>query len=111
MAAEFLDAANKKDSVLAGKLIKRIRQAIDGFVCLPVHIIAAVNGLAYGGVLQNSLHPVNAYKALQPLWKKNHSNFLIDGTQNYDDVGFSFAKIILYDKQTKRQMTDRKPNT
>ena len=49
MTADFLDAVNKKDTALAGKLINRIRCVIDGFVNLPVPIIAAVNGMAYGG--------------------------------------------------------------
>jgi len=49
MAAEFLDAVNKKDTALAGKVIQHIRRAVDGFVCLPVPVIAGINGLAYGG--------------------------------------------------------------
>lgn len=49
MTAEFLDAVNKKDTALAGKVIQRMRCAVDGFVCLPVPIIAGINGLAYGG--------------------------------------------------------------
>ncbi|MBC8440741.1 MAG: enoyl-CoA hydratase/isomerase family protein [Deltaproteobacteria bacterium] len=52
MATEFLDAVNKKDTALAGKLINRMRRAIDGFVGLPVPIIAAINGLAYGGGME-----------------------------------------------------------
>ena len=52
MTTEFLDAVNKKDTALAGKLINRMRSAIDGFVGLPVPIIAAVNGLAYGGGME-----------------------------------------------------------
>ena len=49
MTEEFLDAVNKKDTALAGKLINRMRRAVDGFVNLPVPLIAAVNGSAYGG--------------------------------------------------------------
>ena len=49
MTEEFLDAVNKKDTALAGKLINRMRHAIDGFVDLPVPLIAAINGPAYGG--------------------------------------------------------------
>ena len=49
MTKEFLDAVNKKDTALAGKIINGMRRAIDGFVNLPVPIIAAVNGPAYGG--------------------------------------------------------------
>lgn len=52
MTTEFLDAVNKKDTALAGKLINRIRHVIDEFVGLPVPIIAAVNGLAYGGGME-----------------------------------------------------------
>lgn len=52
MTTEFLDAVNKKDTRLAGKLINRMRHAIDGFVGLPVPIIAAVNGMAYGGGME-----------------------------------------------------------
>ena len=49
MTEEFLDAVNKKDTALAGKLINRMRYSIDGFVNLPVPVIAAINGPAYGG--------------------------------------------------------------
>lgn len=49
MTEEFLGAVNKKDTDLAGKIVRDMRLAIDGFVCLQVPIIAAVNGLAYGG--------------------------------------------------------------
>ncbi len=49
MTAEFMDAVNKKDTDMAEKLINRMRRVIDRFVSLPVPIIAAINGLAYGG--------------------------------------------------------------
>lgn len=52
MTEEFLDAVNKKDAALAGKLINRMRHVIDGFVSLPVPIIAAINGPAYGGGME-----------------------------------------------------------
>jgi enoyl-CoA hydratase len=52
MTEEFLDAVNKKDTTLAGKIIKRMRHAVDEFVNLPVPIIAAVNGPAYGGGME-----------------------------------------------------------
>ena len=49
MAADFLSAVNQKDTAMAGKIINRIRRAVDGFADLPVPLIAAVNGPAYGG--------------------------------------------------------------
>lgn len=49
MTAAFLEAVNRKDESLAGKVIGPMRQAVDAFVSLPVPLIAAVNGLAYGG--------------------------------------------------------------
>lgn len=49
MTEAFLDAVNKKDTALAGALVNRMRYAIDGFVNLPVPVIAAINGPAYGG--------------------------------------------------------------
>lgn len=49
MTKTFLDAVNKKDRALAGKLIRLMRRSVDGFVNLPVPVIAAINGPAYGG--------------------------------------------------------------
>ena len=49
MTEEFLEAVNNKDTALAENIINRMRRAIDRFVSLPVPIIAAVNGSAYGG--------------------------------------------------------------
>ena len=52
MTTEFLDAANKKDTALAGKLINRMCPTIDGFVGLPGPIIAAINGPTYCGGME-----------------------------------------------------------
>ena len=49
MTAAFLEAVNQKDEALAGEVVQSMRQAVDAFVSLPVPLIAAVNGLAYGG--------------------------------------------------------------
>ena len=49
MTADFLKAVDQKDTALAGEVIHRMRRAVDGFAGLPVPLIAAVNGLAYGG--------------------------------------------------------------
>ena len=49
MTTDFLNAVNQKDTALAGEVITRMRRAVDGFADLPVPLIAAVNGLAYGG--------------------------------------------------------------
>ncbi len=47
--ASLMDAIQKHDRKPADILIRRIRAAVDGFVSLPVPIIAALNGDAYGG--------------------------------------------------------------
>lgn len=49
MTRDFLEAVNAKDKSLAQKVINRLRRAVDRFVNLPVPLIAAINGLAYGG--------------------------------------------------------------
>lgn len=49
MTSEFLKAVETKDADGAGNLLKRMRRAIDAFVNLPVPVIAAINGSAYGG--------------------------------------------------------------
>ncbi len=47
--ANMIDAVKSHDRNAAMKLITSIRVMVDQFVSLPVPIIAAINGLAYGG--------------------------------------------------------------
>lgn len=49
MTGTFFEAVTQKDPDLAGGVIRQMREAVDAFVSLPVPVIAAVNGLAYGG--------------------------------------------------------------
>lgn len=49
LVAGLIDAAEKKQLEPARELIQYIRKIVDEFVALPVPIIAAINGLAYGG--------------------------------------------------------------
>lgn len=49
MVANLIEAVEKNEAGPADKLVSRLRKAVDGFVALPVPIIAAINGLAYGG--------------------------------------------------------------
>jgi enoyl-CoA hydratase/carnithine racemase len=49
MVTSIIDSVEKKDRAPAEKAIERLRKAVDDFVELPVPIIAALNGLAYGG--------------------------------------------------------------
>lgn len=49
MVKQIIDAAQKGDKKPAKALIKAIRKSVDAFVSLPVPLIAAINGLAYGG--------------------------------------------------------------
>ena len=49
LVSGLIDAAEKKNQAPARELIHYIRKVVDGFVSLPVPIIAAINGLAYGG--------------------------------------------------------------
>ena len=49
MVKRIIDAAKEKDSESAKKLISTIRKSVDGFLSIPVPIIAALNGSAYGG--------------------------------------------------------------
>jgi len=47
--ARLIDALNEKKRKPVEELIGCIRQGVDGLMSLPVPIIAALNGLAYGG--------------------------------------------------------------
>ncbi len=47
--SRLAEAVMKKEVEPVRQLIRRIRGAVDGLVSLPVPVIAAVNGIAYGG--------------------------------------------------------------
>ena len=49
MVKRIIDAAAAHDREPAQSLINAIRKSIDAFVSLPGPLIAAINGLAYGG--------------------------------------------------------------
>ncbi len=49
MVKRIIDAAAARDPEPARDVITAIRKSIDAFVSIPVPLIAAVNGLAYGG--------------------------------------------------------------
>ncbi len=49
MTTAFIDAVEKADPDPAEKLIRQVRSIVDEFVSLPVPIIAALNGMTYGG--------------------------------------------------------------
>ncbi len=49
LLAPLLTAMEKRDQGPADDLIRRIRTSVDRLVSLPIPVIAAVNGLAYGG--------------------------------------------------------------
>ena len=49
LVIELHEALGKKDRPAIIRGMKVVRDAVDGFVSLPVPVIAAVNGLAYGG--------------------------------------------------------------
>lgn len=45
----LIEAVNKNDVGPCEILMRRIKEVVDGFVFLPVPIICAINGIAYGG--------------------------------------------------------------
>jgi enoyl-CoA hydratase/carnithine racemase len=47
--AELAGALEKGERAPAEKLVRRVREAVDKLVFLPVPVIAALNGIAYGG--------------------------------------------------------------
>src|SRR5512145_289698 len=49
MLAPLIAAMERRDKSPAYDLIRRIRTSVDRLVSLPVPVIAAINGLAYGG--------------------------------------------------------------
>lgn len=49
MVSSIAESAGKRDSAPAERVIGRVRKAVDALFSLPVPIIAALNGLAYGG--------------------------------------------------------------
>lgn len=55
LVTELYDALGKKDRQAIIKGMRFVRDTVDDFVSLPVPIIAAVNGLAYGGGAELSI--------------------------------------------------------
>jgi len=49
MVSDIAESAGKQDGAPAKRIIVHIRKAVDDLFSLPVPIIAALNGLAYGG--------------------------------------------------------------
>ena len=49
LLAPLIAAMERRDKAPASDLIRRIRTSVDRLVSLPVPVIAAINGLAYGG--------------------------------------------------------------
>jgi len=55
LVVEMYDAIGKKDRQGLVDGMKVVRDAVDAFIALPVPIIAAINGLAYGGGAELSI--------------------------------------------------------
>ncbi len=55
MVSEFITSAEKNDRIPAGKAMGRLRRIVDDFVSLPAPIIAALNGIAFGGGAELSI--------------------------------------------------------
>ncbi len=49
MVDKFLSVLDSRDNTASKNLIQQIRKAVDRFTALPVPLIAAINGAAYGG--------------------------------------------------------------
>ncbi|MFH2131829.1 MAG: enoyl-CoA hydratase/isomerase family protein [bacterium] len=49
LSVNLLKSAENNDEAAAQKVVGRVREVVDGLIALPVPIIAALNGQAYGG--------------------------------------------------------------